>query len=64
MTIGESGSGKVRPEEIVSLLLGECADDDKRFDKASSLDIHKIDFFIEHQGRYFSPMDIFQGKNF
>jgi radical SAM family uncharacterized protein/radical SAM-linked protein len=64
MTIGESGSGKVRPEEIVGLLLSECADDDKRFDKDSSLDIHKIDFFIEYQGGYFSPMDIFQGKNF
>lgn len=59
MIIKESGSGKVRPEEITSLLLGEYAEDDKRFDKSSSLDIQKIDLFIEDRGRFFSPMDVF-----
>ncbi|MGB9594679.1 MAG: TIGR03960 family B12-binding radical SAM protein [Candidatus Poribacteria bacterium] len=59
MIIKESIAGKVRPEEITSLLLGECADGDKRFNKYSSLDIQKIDLFVENQGRFFSPMDVF-----
>ncbi len=59
MIIKESIAGKVKPEEITSLLLGECADDNKRFDKYSSLDIQKIDLVIEDRGRFFSPMDVF-----
>lgn len=59
MIIKESIAGKVRPEEITSLLFGEYASDDKRFDKYSSLDIQKVGLLIENQGRLFSPMDVF-----
>lgn len=59
MVLGDGGSKKVRPEEIISLLFSELAEDGKHDHKISALDIQKTEFFIESQGRFFSPMESF-----
>ena len=60
MVLGDGGSKKVRPEEIISLLFSELAEDGKHDHKISALDIQKTEFFIESQGRFFSPMESFR----
>jgi len=57
MTLGDGISGKVRPEEIINLLFGNGAEIDEDDTKFSTLDIVKTDFFIKHQGQFFSPME-------
>lgn len=57
MTLGDGGSNKVRPEEIVGLLFSSFAEDSGQHYKISVPDIQKTEFFIENQGRFFSPME-------
>ncbi|MDQ1317355.1 MAG: hypothetical protein QG588_1007, partial [Candidatus Poribacteria bacterium] len=57
MTLGDGGSNKVRPEEIVGLLFSSFAEDSEQHYKISVPDIQKTEFFIENQGRFFSPME-------
>jgi radical SAM family uncharacterized protein/radical SAM-linked protein len=57
MTLGDGGSGKVRPEEIINLLFSDNTEIDGDDIKFSTLDILKTEFFIEHQGRFYSPME-------
>jgi len=59
MILGDGGSNKVRPEEIVSLLFSDFAEDSEQYHKVSVPDIQKTGFFIESQGRFFSPMEFF-----
>lgn len=58
MTLGDGGSGKVRPEEIIVLLFSDNAETIEDDIKFSSLDILKTEFFIENQGQFFSPMEL------
>ena len=60
MTLGDGGSNKVRPEEIVGLLFSDIAGDSEQYHKVSIPDIQKTEFFIENQGRFFSPMEFLE----
>lgn len=50
------GDGKVRPEEIVNLIVLGSEYQRSSVKKFFTLDIHKLDFFLENQGQFFSPI--------
>jgi hypothetical protein len=67
MVLGESGSGKTRPEEVIRIILdgpveGIILDgsiEDVDLEKMlSSIKIQKTGSFIEYNGELFSPMEI------
>ncbi len=58
MVLGDSGSGKVRPEEVIRIILDGSAEDVDLEKILSSIKIQKTGSFIECNGQLFSPMEI------
>ena len=58
MMLGDGNAGKVRPEEVVRLILSESIDDIKQDNLPLPIEIRKTGSFIEHQGQLISPMEI------
>jgi hypothetical protein len=58
MVLGDGKNGKVRPEEVIRLILDGIVDNTEKEAILSVTEIHKIGSFIEHQGRLLSPMEI------
>jgi len=58
MILGDGNVGKVRPEEVVRLILSESIDDIKQNNLPLPIEIRKISSFIERQGQLLSPMEI------
>ncbi|MGQ9609634.1 MAG: TIGR03960 family B12-binding radical SAM protein [bacterium] len=50
------GDGKVRPEEVVNLIVLGSEYQRSSVKKFFTLDMHKLDFFLENQGQFFSPI--------
>jgi hypothetical protein len=58
MVLGEGKDGKVRPEEVIKLILNGSVEDTGQMTGFPALQIHKTGSFIEHQGRLCSPMEM------
>ena len=58
MLLGDGSGGKVRPEEVVRLILDDLVKDIKKDDMLSTIQIHKTGSIIERQGQFCSPMEI------
>jgi len=58
MVLGEGKDGKVRPEEVIKLILNGLVEDAGQMTEFPMLQIHKTGSFIEHQGRLCSPMEM------
>lgn len=58
MALGDGRNGKVRPEEVVRLIMDGSTGDTSQGDILTEVEIHKTGSFIEHQGQLFSPMEI------
>lgn len=58
MILGDGNAGKVRPEEVIRLILSESTEDTEQDSVPSLIEIRKIGSFIEHHGQLLSPMEI------
>jgi radical SAM-linked protein len=58
MVLGDSGSGKIRPEEVIRIILDGSIGDVDLEKILSSTNIQKTGSFIEYNGELFSPMEI------
>jgi radical SAM family uncharacterized protein/radical SAM-linked protein len=58
MVLGDSGSGKIRPEEVIRIILDGSVEDVYLEKILSSTNIQKTGSFIEYNGELFSPMEI------
>ena len=58
MVLGDSGAGKVRPEEVIRIILDGSFEDADLERILSSIKIQKTGSFIEYSGQLFSPMEI------
>ncbi len=58
MVLGDSGSGKIRPEEVIRIILDGSAEDVDLEKVLSLTKIQKTGSFIEYNGQLFSPMEI------
>ncbi len=58
MVLGDGNAGKVRPEEVIRLILSESTEDTEQDSVPSLTEIRKIGSFIEHHGQLLSPMEI------
>jgi radical SAM-linked protein len=58
MVLGDSGAGKVRPEEVIRIILDGSVEDADLERILSSIKIQKTGSFIEYSGQLFSPMEI------
>ncbi len=54
--IGDGGQSKVRPEEVINLIISGSEIQGSEVKKFFTLDIHKFEFFLENQGQLFSPI--------
>jgi len=60
MLLGDGQAGKVRPEEIVRLILDGTNENTEPENILSSIEIRKTGSFIEKQGQFLSPMEILE----
>lgn len=54
--IGDGSQSKVRPEEVINLVILGSEIQRSEAKKFFTLDIHKLEFFLEDQGQLFSPI--------
>lgn len=57
MLLGDGKNGKVRPEEVIRLILDDLAVDIDQKTMLSTIEIHKTGSFIEDQEQIFAPME-------
>ncbi len=51
--IGDGGQSKVRPEEVINLIISGSEIQGSEVKRFCTLDIHKLEFFLENQGQFF-----------